>query len=188
MKPKRLGVQHQARMGAGGSGGIDLIAKDRVAEGKHMDAKLVAATGAGGQAHAGFGCAAGDDLPVGLGGAAVGRNLLARAIFPIAADGQVNMTLILRDLAMHAGDIGLLRAAVFEFLAKRPLRLSGAGKDDDPAGVAIQPMHQKRVPARGLQPGQQTILPTRQLARDRKQTGGFVEDEDLRILVQDAQR
>ena len=32
-----------------------------------------------------------------------------------------------------AGDVGLLRAALFEFLAQEALRLLGAGEDDDSA-------------------------------------------------------
>ena len=40
---------------------------------------------------------------------------------------------------------------LFEFLAKEALGRLGAGEDHHPRRVAIQPVHQKRVPAGGLQ-------------------------------------
>ena len=91
------------------------------------------------------------------------------------------------DPALHAGDVGLLRPALFELLPQEALRLFGAGEDDDPGGVAVEAVDEKRIPAGGLQAGEEAVLPAFQLAGDGKEAGGFVEDEDRGVFVQELQ-
>jgi hypothetical protein len=140
------------------------------------------------QAHARFCWAAANHLPVGLRGLSARIDLLARAVRPIARQRQINPALICVHLPLQAGDIGFLRATLFKFLAQKALCRFGPRKDDDAAGIAIQPMHQQRIPAGSLQAGDQAILPTLELAGHRQQTSRLVQHNDRRVLMQNLQR
>lgn len=155
---------------------------------KHVDTQLVAAPGVWRQADAGLKVGAIDDLPIGPGRAAILGDLLTRAIVPIAAKRQLDGAAVAFDPAMNAGNVGLLRAAVFEFLAKKALRLLGSGEKDDTRGVTVKPVDQQRIPPGGLQAGQKAILPPFKLAGNGKKARRLVKDKDLRIFMQKVQR
>lgn len=132
MKGEGFCVQHQAWVEAGRIGGVDLIAKNRVTNRQHVDTKLVAATGARREADTRLSGGPINDLPIGLGGAAISSDLLTGAIVPIAAEGEVDPALVFANDPMHTGNVSLLRTPMFEFLPQKALRLLGARKQYGP--------------------------------------------------------
>ena len=79
-------------------------------------------------------------------------------------------------------------AALLELLPQEALRLLGAGEDDHPRGVAVQPVDGQRIPACGLQAGDEAILPVFQLARHGQEARRLVDHEDRLVLIEDRER
>lgn len=107
--------------------------------------------------------------------------------FFIFAERSVNDPIFLADVAVDNGQVLLLHFAFFPELAQLARGFSGLGGDGDAAGFAVEAIHELRMRlAAEMQAhpadeaGQLAVL-----ARMANQTGGFVDDQQFSVFVDD---
>ena len=126
-------------------GSVEGVADDGVAEGLGVDADLVGAAGFDADFDEGEGAVgAGDafeDVEVGDGGASVGAaGGHAGAADEVAGDGEGDGSVVLFEVAVEEGDVGLGDLALGEHLAELAVGAVVFGDEDEPAGLLVEAM------------------------------------------------
>ncbi len=123
---------------------VERVADDGVAEGLHVDADLVGAAGLDADLDEGEGAVGGgealEDGDVRDGGAAVGAaGGHAGAADEVAGDGEVDGDVVLGDVAVDEGEVGLVRpGGAGEHLAELAVGAVVLGDDDEAAGLLVE--------------------------------------------------
>ncbi len=131
--------------------------------------------------------------PTGLAGfALVGVDDAQRPVRPIQADGQVDETpavFALRrgQVAGHHGDVALVDLTLGEGAAEGALRGGVAGHEHEAGGGHVQAVDDQGIRIDGLDPGAQAVLLVLAPTGDREQAGGFVEDQEVVVGVEEGE-
>ena len=145
-----------------------------------MDAELVGAAGNGFQLEERKFVVSAGDFILGLGGLAARIDNESRGMFQTAGDGEVDEGGVELRATFDDGVISFVRFAVLELAAEEGLNLLGFGENDDAGSIAVEAMDEEAVIfERGL--GTKVAL------CHRKEAGGFVNDEDVGVFVDNFQ-
>lgn len=113
-----------------------------MSQGSQMGADLVGAPGVGGSLQQHEALKSFQHEQLGLGGLAMsGVDDSAMAAVAIHAQAQVDAAALPSGHALYQGMVGFNRLALLKLGIQRTMGGSRAGKDDHPAGLAIQSMH-----------------------------------------------
>ena len=120
----------------------------------------------------------GDDAIGSLGRFAILVDLEGGGTFQVAGDGKVDQGGGEFGVADGDGVVGFVGLAVLELAAEVFLGVRIFGEDDDTGGVAVKTVNQQSVIFQGR-------LGTIFTFGHREEAGGFVEDEDVVVFVED---
>jgi drug/metabolite transporter (DMT)-like permease len=183
--------------GEGVGTAVEGIAGDRATGGGGVDADLVGAAGKQSQFQQGCPGPGADDFPVGAGGPASGADRHFLAMDGMASDGAFPGTDLASGASQNKGEIGFLGFPVLELAAEFAMGGIGFGGHEDAGGFQIEPVNDPgtiRTAAGGelaravVQKGRGEGTGGSTGAGMNGEAGGFVEDDDVGVLVEDLQR
>ena len=183
-----FGVQHQAWCGRKMLVGIEFVAEDRVADGGEMDAQLVAASGVRGEGNAAGRAVAGEDFVAGVRRLAVFvADFLSRAALPVGDERVFDVAAVVGDVAVDDGDVALFHAARGKFLFVVALGGFVFGDEQEAAGCHVEAVRGHCRRSGYLATALHAVVFVVAAAGDGEQSGGFVDDVDVRVFVVDVE-
>jgi hypothetical protein len=114
-------------------------------------------------------------------------DLLPRPARPVGGERGVDAAAGLYQAAGHHGDILLVHRPLLEGRGEAALRLEAACEHHQSGRRLVEPVHDQRIGKRCLHSGCQAVLPVLAAAGHGQQAGGLVDDEQVRIGVNDVQ-
>ena len=199
-KGKPVGVEKLA-FHPGGAGqrvhaAVERVAGNRATGGGGVDADLVGAAGEKFQLEEGSPGPGADDFPVGPGGAALGAHGHFLAVDGVAPDRALPGAHLSFGATQHKGEVGFLGFAVLELTAEFAVGGIGFRGDEDSGSFEIEPMNDagtvgasaggemaRAVMQQGGGEGARGSAGSRMNGDSR----GFVEDNDVGVLVKDVE-
>jgi len=162
---------------------IEFVADDGMTESLHMDTDLVGAAGVDAELHEGVESEVFENLIVGERGLAIAIDDHGACLGGMFHDGKVDAAAGLCEAALDETLIKFFDVAVFKGLREEFVRGFVLGKDDDAAGVAVEPVDGKDVAVFLAQCSLQRGLFAFAVG-DAEHTGGFIDGDESIVLEQ----
>ena len=183
------GVQHQAlRLRAGCWRSVEIVAKDRMPHGLHVNPQLVRAPGhwLKFDARQRLRCAGVEYAISGEARPAHGViDYSLRAVGPVNVDGELDLPReCCGPLPIDQGLVALAHQALLEHDAQVALRLGTAPHDDDARRAHVQSMNDHGVGHLSLHPARQAILLAGTATGNAQQPAGLVDNDQLRREIE----
>ncbi len=182
--------------GQGVGPAIERVAGDRATGGRGVDPDLVGAPGEQFEFEEGCAGPGGHHLPIGAGRPAPGAYRHLLAVNGMAADRSLPGTDLTLGASQHKGEVGFPSFAILELPAEFTVGGVRLGGDEEAGGLQIQPMDDPG-PLGSAAGGKLTGAVVQQRGGQRPrgtagsgvngEPGGFVEDDDIRVFVQDVE-
>ena len=139
--------------------GVEVVTQDRMPQLQHMDAQLVRATCDGSQLDQAVAVLHFQFLPQGQGVTPLlVIHLLLRAVGPVDAERQVNLTRLCLRLTPHPGEVVLLGLPLAKLPTQLPMRVGIEGNDNDACGGHVEAMSCRRLGVLLFDPMQDAVF------------------------------
>ena len=112
-------------------------------------------------------------------------HLLLRAVGPVDAERQVDLTRVCLRLAPHPGEVVLLGFPLAKLSAQLPMGIGIEGNDNDASGRHVEAMGRRRLGVLLLHPMQDAVFILGATPGDAQQASGLVDHHDVLVLEQD---
>lgn len=183
-------MQQQSFGTFSGRTAVEIVTENRMAEGGHMDAKLVRATGDGLQLDA---CRIGQRIAANDAKTRLRRlpnfevDLLSGAIWPVADQRQVDFAIIDGHQPVDDSEVTLVDLAITKKSGKLPMHFRTTGQNQQAGGGHVETMGDQRIRKPGLNARRQAVVHPCPATRDGKQPGRLVDDDYFGVGMNDSQ-